>query len=64
MISFTDTQMELIMMAARHLRSEDRSDFLLLIADQLRPKMIDVEDATRRALRFFEERGLFTCDDR
>jgi hypothetical protein len=64
MISFTDNQLQLILAAARHLRSEDRSEFLELIADQLKPKMIDIEDATRRALAFFAERGLFTCDDR
>jgi hypothetical protein len=64
MIGFSDHQMELIMVAAQHLRLEDRGAFLELIASQLKPKTIDVDDAVKRALRFFEERGLVTCSDR
>jgi hypothetical protein len=63
MISFSDRQMQLIMAAARHLPPDDRSEFLKLVADQLKPKTIDVADAARRALAFFAERGLFECTD-
>jgi hypothetical protein len=62
MISLSDKQLQAVMAAAKHLRQEDREEFLRLVATQLKPRMIDVNDS-KRALRFFQERGLFTCDD-
>ena len=56
--------LEAIMVAARHLRREDRNEFLRLIADQLRPRPIDIEDAVKKATAYFAERGLFECSDR
>jgi hypothetical protein len=55
MISFSDTQLQQIQLAARSVPVDQRDAFLKLIADQLKPRPIDVRDAIERALRYVSE---------
>jgi len=55
-LGFFDHQLQAVMAAASVLRVEDRAEFLELISSQLKIRDLDVEDATDRALRFFQER--------
>jgi hypothetical protein len=57
-VSFSDSQLAAIMAAASVLPVEERAAFLRLVGDQLKIKNIDVDDATRRALLFFQQRGM------
>jgi hypothetical protein len=57
MISFSDSQLEVIMAAAARLPRHHRDDFLKLVAGQLKVRDVDVADATERALRAFEEQS-------
>ena len=52
MISFTDEQMCSVMTAAESVRPELRDAFLKLIASQLKPSDVDINDAIERALRY------------
>ena len=52
MISFTDEQMRSIMTAAKSVRLELRDAFLKLIASQLKPSDVHINDAIERALRY------------
>jgi hypothetical protein len=54
-LSFTDHQLEVIMMAAQTL---PHGDFLKLIAAQLKVGDIDVADATQRALRVLRNKAV------
>jgi hypothetical protein len=56
MISFSDQQLQLIMAWAGTVPVADRTEFLELIASQLKVRDVDVRDATERALRFLRER--------
>jgi hypothetical protein len=55
MIALTDTQLSAVMERAKGLPIEARSDFLQLVADQLKIKDVDVVDAADRAVRFLLE---------
>jgi hypothetical protein len=54
-ISFTPSQLDKVMTAARSLPVESRDGFLSLIAEQLKVRDIDVADAIDRALRYFNQ---------
>jgi hypothetical protein len=56
MIALTDAQLSTVMQAARGLPVEARSNFLQLVADQLKVKDVDVADAADRAVRLLLER--------
>jgi hypothetical protein len=51
MISLSDTQLRTVMAAAKSLPVEQRSEFLKLVAEQLKIRDCDVSDAIERALR-------------
>ncbi len=52
MLSLSDRQLDAVMAAARSIRVQDRDKFLRLIAQQLKVKDVDVQDATDRAVRY------------
>jgi hypothetical protein len=54
-VSFSETQLDRIMTAARSLPVESRDAFLRLIAEQLKLRDIDVVDAIDRALRYMNQ---------
>jgi hypothetical protein len=54
LISFTDEQMRSILTAARSVPIESRDACLKLIAEQMRPRGIDLMDAIRRALNYID----------
>jgi hypothetical protein len=53
-ISLSDHQLQTIMTAARHLPVDRRSQFLELVAEQLKVRDVDVKDAVQKALRSLE----------
>jgi hypothetical protein len=59
MISLSDDQLKAVMVAASILDVDDRAAFLRLIAEQLKPRTVDVTDAVRRAMNFFQDRGIY-----
>ena len=50
-VSFNDEEMKLILESARTLPITSRDSFLGSIAEQMRPRRIDLTDAIRRALQ-------------